>query len=92
MNTEYVRSEFHQGVTRIEFYHPQGNSLPGRLLDQLAQAIHAAGNDAETLVVILQSAGEKTFCAGASFDELMAIQTPEAGLEFFSGFAKVRSE
>jgi methylglutaconyl-CoA hydratase len=40
-------------------------------------------------VVILQSAGEKTFCAGASFDELMAIQTPEAGLEFFSGFAKV---
>lgn len=89
MNTDYVHSEFHQGVTRIEFYHPQGNSLPGRLLDQLAQAIHAAGNDAETLVVLLQSAGEKAFCAGASFDELMAISTPEAGLEFFSGFAKV---
>jgi methylglutaconyl-CoA hydratase len=85
----YVKSEFHNGITTIEFFHPQSNSLPGKILEQLAQAIHGAGNDKETRVVILRSAGEKSFCAGASFDELMAIQTKEQGLEFFSGFAHV---
>jgi methylglutaconyl-CoA hydratase len=85
----YVKSAFHQGKTTIEFFHPQSNSLPSKLLDQLSQAIHAAGNDEETKVIILRSAGEKAFCAGASFDELAAIKTKEEGLAFFSGFAKV---
>lgn len=85
----YVKSEFHKGVTTVEFFHPQSNSLPGRILNELAQAIHAAGNDEETKVILLRSAGDKAFCAGASFDELAAITTKEHGLEFFSGFAKV---
>jgi methylglutaconyl-CoA hydratase len=85
----YVKTEFHNGVTAIEFFHPQSNSLPGKILNELAQAIHAAGNDEETKLIILRSAGEKTFCAGASFDELVAIKNKEQGLEFFSGFAKV---
>jgi methylglutaconyl-CoA hydratase len=85
----YVRSEFHNGVTTIEFSHPQSNSLPLKILDELAQAIHRAGNDDETKVIILCSAGEKAFCAGASFDELAAIQNAEQGLQFFSGFAHV---
>ncbi|MEQ1675107.1 MAG: enoyl-CoA hydratase/isomerase family protein [Chitinophagaceae bacterium] len=85
----YVKSEFHNGITIIEFFHPQSNSLPGRILEDLSQAIHGAGNDKETKVIILRSAGEKAFCAGASFDELIAIQTKEQGLAFFSGFAKV---
>lgn len=85
----YVRTEFNHGITTIEFFHPQSNSLPARILDELAQAIHGAGNDSETHVVLLRSAGEKAFCAGASFDELMAISTEEEGLQFFSGFAHV---
>jgi methylglutaconyl-CoA hydratase len=85
----YVKTEFHKGVAAIEFSHPQSNSLPGILLEQLAQAIHSVGNDDETSVIIIRSAGEKAFCAGASFEELAAIKNKEQGLEFFSGFANV---
>jgi methylglutaconyl-CoA hydratase len=85
----YVKTEFHNGVTTIEFFHPQSNSLPGKLLEALAQKIHGAGNDEDTKVILLRSGGEKAFCAGASFDELAAIKTKEQGLEFFSGFAHV---
>ena len=85
----YVKTEFHNGITTIEFFHPQSNSLPGKLLEELAQKIHGAGNDEDTKVIILRSAGDKAFCAGASFDELASIKTKEQGLEFFSGFAHV---
>lgn len=85
----YVKSEFHNGVTTIEFFHPQSNSLPAKILDELAQVIHRAGNDPDTKVIVVCSAGEKAFCAGASFDELMAIKNEEEGLQFFSGFAHV---
>jgi methylglutaconyl-CoA hydratase len=85
----YVRSSFNHGITTIEFFHPQSNSLPGRILEELAQSIHAAGNDTETKVIVLRSEGEKAFCAGASFDELVAIKNEEEGLGFFSGFANV---
>jgi methylglutaconyl-CoA hydratase len=89
MTEAYVKSELHNGITTIEFFHPQSNSLPGNILEQLAQVIHGAGNDKETKVIVIRSAGEKAFCAGASFDELIAIQTKEQGLQFFSGFANV---
>jgi methylglutaconyl-CoA hydratase len=89
MNEAYVKQEFHNGIRQIEFFHPQSNSLPGKILEELALAIQAAGNDAETKVIILRSAGEKVFCAGASFDELAAIKNEEEGLKFFSGFAHV---
>lgn len=89
MSDAYVQSSYHHGITTIEFFHPQSNSLPGKILDELAQAIHGAGNDPDTKLVILRSAGEKAFCAGASFDELAAIQNEEQGLQFFSGFAHV---
>ena len=85
----YVKSEFHNSVTTIEFFHPQSNSLPGKILEKLAQQIHGAGNDEDTKVILLRSAGDKAFCAGASFDELASIKTKEQGLEFFSGFAHV---
>lgn len=89
MEQEYVRSETHNGITNIEFFHPQSNSLPGKLLEQLAHEIHFAGTHAETKVIVLKSAGEKAFCAGASFDELIKIETEEEGLKFFSGFEQV---
>ena len=86
----YVSSHTdHNGVTSIEFFHPQSNSMPGHLLEQLAQTIHGAGNDEDTKVIILRSAGDRVFCAGASFDELAAIKTHDEGLQFFSGFANV---
>jgi methylglutaconyl-CoA hydratase len=85
----YVKTETHNGVTSIEFFHPQSNSLPSKILEELAKQIHAAGNDMETKVILLRSAGEKAFCAGASFDELLLIKTKEQGLDFFSGFAHV---
>jgi methylglutaconyl-CoA hydratase len=85
----YVKTEFHKGVATIEFSHPQSNSLPGILLEQLAQAIHSVGNDNETNVIVIRSTGDKAFCAGASFDELSAIKNKSQGLEFFSGFANV---
>ena len=85
----HVKSEFHNGVTTIEFFHPQSNSLPLKILDELSQTIHRAGNDDETRLIVLISAGEKVFCSGASFDELSAIQNAEQGLQFFSGFAHV---
>jgi methylglutaconyl-CoA hydratase len=86
----YVRSHTdHIGVTTIEFFHPQSNSLPAKLLEELTHAIHGAGNEEDTKVIVLKSAGEKAFCAGASFDELLAISTHDQGLQFFSGFAHV---
>ena len=85
----YVRSHIEHGINTIEFYHPQSNSLPGKLLEELAKEIHFAGTHEETRVIILKSGGEKSFCSGASFDELVAINNKEEGLEFFSGFAKV---
>jgi methylglutaconyl-CoA hydratase len=83
----YVRSEIHQGIRTIEFFHPQSNSLPGTLLEALTREVRHAGIDPVTRVIVLRSGGEKAFCAGASFDELLAIETPAQGLHFFMGFA-----
>ena len=77
------------GVATITFEHPAHNSLPGRLLGQLAEAITNAGRDEAVKVVVLGSAGERTFCAGASFDELISIKDFETGKRFFMGFANV---
>jgi len=85
----YVQVETHKGITTIEFFHPQSNSLPHRILEALANEIHDAGFDHETKVIILRSQGEKAFCAGASFDELSNIQNQKQGFGFFSGFANV---
>lgn len=77
------------GVTTISFYHPAQNSLPANLLNQLAATITDAGNSTQTRVIVLKSAGNRTFCAGASFDELLQIKDKQAGAVFFSGFAQV---
>lgn len=89
MINSYVTYTSLNGIGVIEFYTAQHNSLPAAILTELAHTITSAGKDAQSKVLILQSAGEKTFCAGASFDELLEIKTAEEGLQFFSGFAKV---
>ena len=78
-----------RGVGTITFAHPASNSLPGHLLRKLAESISAAGTSDEIKVVVLRSSGDRAFCAGASFDELVAIQNEQEGLDFFSGFAMV---
>jgi methylglutaconyl-CoA hydratase len=89
MTEAYVKSELHKGIKTIEFFHPQSNSLPGKLLHDLTAAITHAGDDPDAAVIVLRSAGDRAFCAGASFDELAAIQNEKDGLAFFSGFANV---
>jgi methylglutaconyl-CoA hydratase len=77
------------GIATVTFFHPQSNSLPGDVLRKLAAEIETAGNNKDVKVIILKSEGEKAFCAGASFDELISIQNLEEGKKFFSGFAAV---
>jgi methylglutaconyl-CoA hydratase len=89
MKDAYATSHNKDGVTTIEFFHPQSNSLPSKILEQLAQEIQSAGADNETKVIILRSGGDGAFCAGASFDELASIKSEVEGLKFFSGFANV---
>lgn len=89
MQDGYVNSVSEGGIATVTFHHPKSNSLPGPILRGIADAITAAGNDANTRVIILRSDGDKAFCAGASFDELVAIDNAENGLAFFSGFAHV---
>lgn len=76
-------------VATIEFGHPQSNSFPGELLERLTKEFHLLSENSEVNLIILKSEGEGAFCAGASFDELLAVTNPEQGKVFFSGFANV---
>jgi methylglutaconyl-CoA hydratase len=84
-----VHLQVENSIARISFFHPASNSLPGKVLRKLAQTITEADQNPEVRVLIVQSEGDRAFCAGASFDELVAINDTETGLEFFSGFALV---
>lgn len=89
MNTPYVSTKIKNKVGYIEFFHPDKNALPSAILKALTSAITEAGNNDAIHIIVLQSGGDKTFCAGASFNEIMAVKTPEQGKAFFSGFAHV---
>ena len=78
-----------RGVAVVTFAHPRSNSLPGAVLADLAETIRGLGDRADVRVVVLGSAGDRAFCAGASFDELVAISDEAEGLRFFMGFANV---
>ena len=75
-------------IATITFEHPASNSFPSELLQKLTSELNTISNNSEVNVVVLQSEG-KTFCAGASFDELLSISDFETGKKFFSGFANV---
>lgn len=85
----HITTDIQNGIATIEFYHPSHNSLPGKLLAEFADSITKAGQNDEIKVIVLKSAGDRTFCAGASFDELISIQNFETGKKFFLGFANV---
>ncbi len=89
MENGKVTTHLSNGIATVSFFHPQSNSLPGTLLRELGDTITSVSSIPETRVIILKSEGDKAFCAGASFDELISIQDLETGLKFFSGFAHV---
>lgn len=85
----FVKSEISNGIGTITFYHPQSNSMPGTQLRNLAAEVEKLGKDENVKVIVLKSEGDKAFCAGASFDELISIKDIDTGVKFFSGFASV---
>ena len=64
-------------IATIEFGHPASNSFVAELLDRLTKEIQKLSVDNNVAVIILKSEGEKAFCAGASFDELMEVTNLE---------------
>ncbi len=77
------------GIATIEFGHPASNSFPSELLARLSKELHLISNNEEVTIIVLKSEGEKAFCAGASFNELVAVSNLDEGKAFFSGFANV---
>ena len=89
MDNGFVNQELKNSISEITFGHPKSNSLPGEILELLAQTILNEGAKTEVKAILLKSGGEKAFCAGASFDELLSIDELENSKKFFGGFAKV---
>lgn len=85
----FVHTEINGSVATINFFHPSSNSFPSTQLADLVEAITTLESKKEVCVIVLKSEGEKAFCAGASFDELLQVTNEENGLKFFSGFAHV---
>jgi methylglutaconyl-CoA hydratase len=85
----YVKTETHNGVTTIEFFHPQNNSLPLKILEDLTREIYLSGTNLSTQVIVLRSGGDKMFCTGASLKELSEVGSEAEGTAFFKGFANL---
>lgn len=85
----YVSLTIENSVGFIEFFHPNRNSMPSTVLSKLEQTIKDAGNDDAIKVIVLKSGGDRTFCAGASFNEVIAIDNETSGKAFFLGFANI---
>lgn len=82
-------TQISNGVATVEFGHPASNSFPSELLDRLTNELCALSGNKDVSVIVLKSEGNRAFCAGASFDELVSISNLEEGKAFFSGFANV---
>ncbi|GAA4236333.1 enoyl-CoA hydratase/isomerase family protein [Postechiella marina] len=89
MDSPYVNLNIENKVGYIEFFHPNRNSMPSEVLKKIEKTIIDAGTNKAIKVIVLKSGGDRTFCAGASFNEVISIENEEAGLQFFSGFANV---
>ncbi len=84
-----LHTQIDHKIATVEFGHPASNSFPNELLERLADEFNKLSENKEVAIIILKSEGEKTFCAGASFNELIAIDNLEDGKKFFTGFANV---
>ncbi len=76
-------------IATVEFGHPASNSFVAELLGRLTKEIDKLSTNDAVSLVVLKSEGKRAFCAGASFDELVAISNLEEGKVFFNGFANV---
>lgn len=85
----FVKAEINSHIAIITFGTPKSNALPGSILEQLAETIKSQAALPQVKALLLQSAGDRVFCAGASFDELLEIEDLDASKKFFGGFAKV---
>lgn len=85
----FVNKLVSNGVATIEFFHPAHNSMPSYQLKSLQASIIECSDDDEVKVILLKSAGDRSFCAGASFTELASIKNEEESKSFFMGFANV---
>ncbi len=88
MNKGYVSVTENLNSATIEFFHPKSNAMSSFLLDELSEKITELGKKSNLNTILLKSVGE-VFCAGAYFDELLAVNDLKAGGKFFMGFAKV---
>lgn len=89
MDNGKVAVNLYQGIATVSFHHPKSNSLPSKLLKELTEAINKLSINKDARVIIIRSEGDKTFCAGASFDELTTIKNMKNGKDFFMGFANL---
>lgn len=90
MNTNgTIQTTIQNKIARVTFSHPASNSFPSNQLKSLTEELNSLSNNNEVTVIVLQSEGTGAFCAGASFDELLAVDNLETGKQFFSGFANV---
>ena len=78
-----------ENIGYIEFINPPHNALPPDLLSKLCELIKTAGQNPQIKVIVLKSAGDLTFCAGASFHHMLAISNEDEGKTFFMGFANL---
>jgi len=84
-----VTTTIADAIAKITFAHPQHNSMPSIQLQNLTAAILEQGGNPDVKIILLQSGGDRTFCAGANFDQLLSIRDFEEGTEFFMGFARL---
>ncbi len=93
MSTDRVNGSLYtkieNGIATVEFGHPASNSFVSELLKRLTKEFGKLAFNSEVSIIVLKSEGDRAFCAGASFDELVAISNLEEGKQFFSGFANV---
>lgn len=89
MEKAFVELKNEKGIGKITFYHPQHNALPTALLVRIVECLEKANKDNGIKVVLIQSAGDRTFCAGANFDELLSIKDLDSGKAFFKGFGNL---
>jgi methylglutaconyl-CoA hydratase len=82
-------TKIENSIATVEFGHPASNSFVAELLDRLTDELNKLSENQAISVIVLKSEGDRTFCGGASFDELMAITNLDEGKVFFSGFANV---
>lgn len=88
-NNGSLYTKIENGIAHVEFGHPASNSFVSELLRRLTTEFEKLSEDRDVSVILLKSEGKRAFCAGASFDELVAISNLEEGKTFFSGFAHV---